>query len=206
MKRRIIIALCSIMLVLCSISVGFTVAWLTFSDTKKVVYSVGDVEYEIDVTSQAENSDRELIVPSDEESIFSNLVITNNSNVTTNLRIRFEITETDHTWTVGTTDDCEILVVLNSINEESDEPRWIFSTTENNVMYYYTNQGDSDQDIEPLGSISTAISGVYLNGKVVKNDHSDLNLTLKLIVEAKQAEAVEWNEIADFITGMPVIN
>lgn len=203
MKRRIIIALCSIMLVLCSISVGFTVAWLTFSDTTEVVYSVGDVEYVISVTSQDENSNRELIVPSDEESIFSNLVITNNSNVTTNLRIRFEITETDHDWTVGTTDDCEILVVFNPADEESEEPGWIFSTTEENVMYYYTNPVASDQDIEPLGSISTAISGVYLNGKVVKNDHSDLNLTLKLIVEAKQAEAVEWNEIGDFITGMP---
>lgn len=196
MKRRIIIALCSIMLVLCSISVGFTVAWLTFSTTSnEVTYTVGEVKYTVKLTT-AENESNKLIVPG--QSIFSDLIITNASNVDSNLRVRFEVNVSDNgtavPWTVGTSEtDNEILMTGNTA------ANWISKTGEANVLYYQVDEGD--EIITPeITSISTAFSNVSLNGTLVKNAASGYSVKLKVAIEAKQAAHVEWGQITSFET------
>ena len=196
MKRRIIIALCSIMLVLCSISVGFTVAWLTFSTTSnEVTYTVGEVKYTVGLTTAENESD--YIVPG--QSIFSSLTITNASNVDSNLRVRFEVTvkntsNQDVDWTVGTSEtDNEILMTGNTA------ANWISKTGEANVLYYQVAEGN--EIITPaITSISTAFSNVSLNGALVKNAASGYKVNLKVAIEAKQAAHVEWNQITSFET------
>ena len=195
MKRRIIIALCSIMLVLCSISVGFTVAWLTFSTTSnEVTYTVGEVKYTVELTTAEKESD--YIVPG--QSIFSSLSITNASNVDSNLRVRFEVEVLDGTtavaWTVGTSEaDNEILMTGNTA------ANWISKTGEANVLYYQVATGN--EIITPaITSISTAFSNVSLNGTLVKNAASGYSVKLKVAIEAKQAAHVEWGQITSFET------
>ena len=195
MKRRIIIALCSIMLVLCSISVGFTVAWLTFSTTSnEVTYTVGEVKYTVELTTAEKESD--YIVPG--QSIFSALSITNASNVDSNLRVRFEVNVLDGTtpvaWTVGTSEtDNEILMTGNTA------ANWISKTGEANVLYYQVATGN--EIITPaITSISTAFSNVSLNGTLVKNAASGYSVKLKVAIEAKQAAHVEWDQITSFET------
>ena len=195
MKRRIIIALCSIMLVLCSISVGFTVAWLTFSTTSnEVTYTVGEVKYTVELTTAEKKS--EYIVPG--QSIFSSLSITNASNVDSNLRVRFEVNVSDNgtpvPWTVGTSEaDNEILMTGNTA------ANWISKTGEVNVLYYQVAEGN--EIITPaITSISTAFSNVSLNGALVKNAASGYNVNLKVAIEAKQAAHVEWDKITSFET------
>ena len=195
MKRRIIIALCSIMLVLCSISVGFTVAWLTFSTTSnEVTYTVGEVKYTVGLTTAEKKS--EYIVPG--QSIFSSLSITNASNVDSNLRVRFEVEvlngETTVPWTVGTSEaDNEILMTGNTA------ANWISKTGEANVLYYQVATGN--EIITPeITNISTAFSNVLLNGALVKNAASGYKVNLKVAIEAKQAAHVEWGQITSFET------
>lgn len=195
MKRRIIIALCSIMLVLCSISVGFTVAWLTFSTTSnEVTYTVGEVKYTVGLTTAEKKS--EYIVPG--QSIFSSLSITNASNVDSNLRVRFEVEVLNGTtpvaWTVGTSEaDNEILMTGNTADN------WISKTGEANVLYYQVATGN--EIITPeITNISTAFSNVSLNGALVKNAASGYKVNLKVAIEAKQAAHVEWDKITSFET------
>ena len=208
MKRRIIIALCSIMLVLCSISVGFTVAWLTFSTTSnEVTYTVGEVKYTVKLTTAEKESD--YIVPG--QSIFSALSITNASNVDSNLRVRFEITVKDTSnqdvaWTVGTDLNTNQIILANTVvnggntSEEVVElTNWISKTGEANVLYYQVDEGDEIITPETT-SISTAFSNVYLNGALVKNAASWYKVNLKVAIEAKQAAHVEWDQITSFET------
>lgn len=204
MKRRIIIALCSIMLVLCSISVGFTVAWLTFSTTSnEVTYTVGEVKYTVGLTTAEKESD--YIVPG--QSIFSALTITNASNVDSNLRVRFEVIVKDKssnsvTWTAGTSEaDDEILMTGNTADN------WISKTDENgkeqlNVLYYQvvTEEGTSEIITPETTNIYTAFSNVSLNGALVKNAASGYLVNLKVAIEAKQAAHVEWGQITSFET------
>ena len=195
MKRRIIIALCSIMLVLCSISVGFTVAWLTFSTTSnEVTYTVGEVKYTVGLTTAEKKS--EYIVPG--QSIFSSLSITNASNVDSNLRVRFEVEvlngETKVPWTVGTSEaDNEILMTGNTA------ANWISKTGEANVLYYQVATGNEIITPETT-EILTAFSNVSLNGALVKNAASGYKVNLKVAIEAKQAAHVEWGQITSFET------
>lgn len=209
MKRRIIIALCSIMLVLCSISVGFTVAWLTFSTTSnEVTYTVGKVKYKVELIT-AENEINKLIVPG--QSIFSDLEITNESDVNSNLRVRFEITVKDTSnqdvaWTVGTDLNTNQIILANTVEDggnTSEEvvelTNWISKTGEANVLYYQVAAGD--EIITPgITDISTAFSNVYLNGSLVKNAASGYKVNLKVAIEAKQAAHVEWDQITSFET------
>lgn len=210
MKRRIIIALCSIMLVLCSISVGFTVAWLTFSTTSnEVTYTVGKVKYKVDLTT-AENESNKLIVPG--QSIFSALKITNESDVDSNLRVRFEITVKDTSnqdvdWTVGTDLDTNQIILANTVvdggntSEEVVElTNWITKTGEANVLYYQVDESGDEIITPETTSISTAFSNVYLNGSLVKNAASGYSVKLKVAIEAKQADYVEWDQITSFET------
>ena len=211
MKRRIIIALCSIMLVLCSISVGFTVAWLTFSTTSnEVTYTVGKVKYKVELIT-AENEINKLIVPG--QSIFSDLEITNESDVDSNLRVRFEITVKDTSnqdvdWTVGTDLDTNQIILANTVKDgenTSEEvvelTNWITKTGEANVNVLYYQVAAGDEIITPgITDISTAFSNVYLNGALVKNAASGYKVNLKVAIEAKQADYVEWGQITSFET------
>ena len=106
MNKKIVIALSLILVALIAASSVVTYAWLTSTGSSdSIKYKVGDINYTITGPQVADNT---FVVPG--QQIASDFVITNSSNIATNLRVQFTITvdvtnavnpSAPKDWTIG---------------------------------------------------------------------------------------------------------
>ena len=195
MKNRKNLLLVALLLVVVAIASASTFAWLTDTNSANGgTYTVGDVSYTITAPEDASGT----VVPGQN---LAGPTIKNASNVVSNLRVKFTIsvdvtgasnTSANKNWTIGTDDDDHLFLTLGS--------KWF----EDDGYYYYgsVNDDKTTGGAEDIAATQTTIESLFsslvINGKVVGNDYSGAKVTISITYEAKQAEYVQWSELATF--------
>lgn len=191
MNKKIVIALSLILVALIAASSVVTYAWLTSTGTSDSInYKVGDINYTITGPQVADNT---YVVPG--QQIASGFVITNSSNIETNLRVQFTIT-VDVTnavnpgapkdWTIGSnTSTDELILTLNT--------NWVLDT--DGYLYYGGKDLEADDVIAASTNPSSPIAGLQLNGALIGNDYSGAVITVQATFYAKQDAYIKWSEM-----------
>lgn len=187
MKKKTMLILSYILVAFFAIASGVTFAWITQEGKlDEFQYNVGEIKYSI--VKEGGISSGTVIVPGDD---LGTVTITNNSNIKTNLRIQITVTATkegsSQIWTVGV-DDPENSSDQILITKDSN---WIVS----DGYLYYKSATDSEGVIAPKDPVDAPYSKMYLNGKVVINDHQNTNLKFNIKFQAKQADHVTWQDL-----------
>lgn len=191
MNKKIVIALSLILVALIAASSVVTYAWLTSTGSSdSIKYKVGDINYTI--TGPQVDADT-FVVPG--QQIASGFVITNSSNIATNLRVQFTITvdvtnavnpSAPKDWTIGSnTSTDELILTLNT--------NWVLDT--DGYLYYGGKDKEADDVIEASTNPSSPIEGLQLNGDLIGNDYSGAVITVQATFYAKQDAYIKWSEM-----------
>lgn len=191
MNKKIVIALSLILVALIAASSVVTYAWLTSTGTSNSInYKVGDINYTITGPQVADNT---YVVPG--QQIASGFVITNSSNIETNLRVQFTIT-VDVTnavnpgapkdWTIGSNNSTDELILALNTN-------WVLDT--DGYLYYGGKDLEADDVIAASTNPSSPIAGLQLNGALIGNDYSGAVITVQATFYAKQDAYIKWSEM-----------
>lgn len=176
MNKKIILGLSLVLVALFAIIGGATYAWLTDTDSSKVItYTVGSVDYEIAITEQSSN----LVVPGDVVS--PEFTITNKSTVATNMRIQIECSNLDTTQYSISIDENWVLI---------------------EGYYYYKAKDDTTAANTDAIAASTAptapvISITFVGDKITNKD-AGKSLQLKITWQVKQDANIAWGNIGSF--------
>lgn len=188
MNKKIILGLSLVLVALFAIIAGSTFAWLTDKgESDTITYTVGEVDYEITITSSITNP----VVPGD--SIAPTFNIENKSNVATNLRIKMTISN-DSGMTIGTEDTNQLIVTLGT--------NWV----ESDGYYYYKNTDKTEGSISTTDVITSPIASLIINGELVDNDYATETINIQILWEVKQAAHVDWDAAGLTIVEYPVTN
>lgn len=196
MNKKIVIALSLILVALIAASSVVTYAWLTSTGTSNSInYKVGDINYTIEGPQVADNT---YVVPG--QQIASGFVITNSSNIATNLRVQFTITVEDANgvlkdWTIGSNNSTDELILTLNTN-------WVLDT--DGYLYYGGKDLEADDVIAASTNPSSPIAGLQLNGALIGNDYSGAIITVQATFYAKQDAYIKWSEMGsiDWTTGI----
>ena len=191
MNKKIVIALSLILVALIAASSVVTYAWLTSTGSSdSIKYKVGEINYTITGPQVADNT---FVVPG--QQIASDFVITNSSNIATNLRVQFTIT-VDVTnaknpaaatnWTIGSDKTTNQLIL--SVNSE-----WVLD--EDGFLYYGGKDKEADDVIAKTINPVSPIEGLQLNGDLIGNDYSGAVITVQATFYAKQDAYIKWSEM-----------
>jgi len=196
-KKSLLILLVGVLALLVVTGIGTTYAWLTQEGNDQISYTVGEVNYTIDLAEKT----TELVVPG--QDVTPTLTITNSSNISTQIRVSFTIEKTDGdanvNWTIGTADTNHLKLTLNA--------NWVYENG-----YYYYKGSDNTDEANKVASTTTSLDSLFdalvINGAVVGNTESGAKITIKMHWEAKQADYVKWSEMGtiDFKTGLAKTN
>ena len=178
MKRKAILYILQAVLLMTT-AVVVVFAWLVDTKTtNQIVLRSGKVEYIL--VGETETG---LVVPG-QNLIKTNYVITNNSTVDSQLRIQLTIKLDDE---VLAFDDEKI---FTTIGLGSD-----FVINEDDNFYYYN---DVDGVLLPTNKTPiTIIETLILDGVYVQNQYSGKTVKLVIIIQAKQADFVDWQTLID---------
>ena len=194
MKNRKNLLLVVLLLVVVAVATASTYAWLTSTGSANGgTYTVGDVSYTISAPANANG----IVVPGQP---LSGPTITNQSNVASNLRVKFSVSvnmtnastpTADANWKIGTAATDHLQMTLNDTN-------WKAGT---DGYYYYGALTDDEvaTGAEDIQTSKTTIESIFtnlvINGAVVGNAYSGAVVTITITFEAKQAEYVQWSEL-----------
>lgn len=192
MNKKIVIALSLILVALIAASSVVTYAWLTSTGSSdSIKYNVGKINYTITGPQVAADT---FVVPGDK--IASNFVITNGSNIDTNLRVEFnvtiDVTNANNTsaptnWTIGSDKATNQLILL--VNSA-----WVLDT--DGFLYYGGKDVAADDVIaKTLINPASPIEGLQLNGDLIGNDYSGAVITIQATFYAKQDAYIEWKDM-----------
>lgn len=191
MNKKIVIALSLILVALIAASSVVTYAWLTSTGTSNSInYKVGDINYTIEGPQVADNT---YVVPG--QQIASGFVITNSSNIETNLRVQFTITVdvtnavnpgASKDWTIGSNNSTDELILTLNTN-------WVLDT--DGYLYYGGKDLEADDVIAASTNPSSPIAGLQLNGALIGNDYSGAVITVQATFYAKQDAYIKWSEM-----------
>lgn len=192
MNKKIVIALSLILVALIAASSVVTYAWLTSKGSSdSIKYKVGEINYTITGPQVADNT---FVVPG--QQIASDFVITNGSNIDTNLRVMFTVTidvtnaknpSASPEWTIGSDKDTdELILTVNS--------GWVLDT---DGFLYYGGKDKEAEDViaKTLINPASPIEGLQLNGDLIGNDYSGAVITIKATFYAKQDAYIKWSEM-----------
>ena len=198
MKKRKNLLLVVLLLVVVAVATASTYAWLTATGSSgDLNYTVGDVSYSVNSTLTS----TEKIVPGQQ---LGNFTITNNSNVLTNVRVKFTVAvsnvqngaNTD--WSVGEDEDNDELLLTQT------STKWDLVKDGSNYYYYYGGVGSSssngDEDISvDTTTLDEIFNTLVINGKLIGNNYSGATVKITITFQAKQAEYVDWSEMGSIV-------
>lgn len=193
-------------------TIKITSAWLTDQKEKQMSLTLGDVEYLVNTDSIVLDD----IVPG--QTVLNGLTISNSSSVNTQFRVMIEYTvanslDKDGTYYVNLTG------IGNSINSEifivsKSSDSWVKGALDNYNYFGAETPLRTDGIASGAGVILPPVSetdlldtlGLSINGGVVGNNYSNSTITVNIILQAKQADYVTWEDCAtasiDFSLGI----
>lgn len=194
MKKKLIVL--SILLGVALIGlIGTTVAWLTSTGSETIDFTMGQVVY----TIETQNTTIDTVVPGQNlfEDNANSVIIKNKSNVTTQLRVKIDITTKN-----SSPDLSDFIIELSG---------WKIG---NDGYWYY---GDTDGDNSAVISVSTNLTegivvsfplNLTLDGTKIGNSFAGHSYSITITFEAKQSEHVKWSDMGsiDFSTGLAKTN
>lgn len=183
-----------------------TYAWFTQEGTKKdLTFIAGEVKY----TMPEITSNNNKVVPG--VAFFSQeIIFTNDSTIATEFRMQISYTitplENQDTKTKkgkSFTSATEDYVIWTK--DTSNTANWIYDDE-----YYYYGSKDHDEKSKIAANapitLFTSNDSLKLNGDLVGNDYQGATVTLTFTFQAKQYDALTWEECAtkqlDFTTGL----
>lgn len=189
MKKSVYILIILIALLIVS-GVSTTLAWLTDTSSSEQTFTMGSVSYTLNFTKT-----EDVIVPG--QNLLDTFSITNNSNVDSHIRFSITIDDLNESSTLDTT-----------LGAESTDSPIIYKLSENSGIsyedgYFYYGSKSSPTDIT-TSLVITPLSSLSFNGEVVGNDYSNHEFRVTIVLQAKQAEYVTWNDLGSisFETGI----
>lgn len=174
-------------------------AWLTDQDqTAPTTFTVGDIEYELN--SYSFNTTN--VVPGD-NLISTPLIITNKSNIVSQLRVKLEITTS-----VAGSYTVENIFTRENQSAFALDTNWV---SNEDGYYYYKGKEQIPGNSIPAKTDTSAdninvLSYLSLNGSIVGNNFSNQTITLTITFQAKQYNHVTWETLGsqsiNFSTGL----
>ncbi|MFA5692196.1 MAG: hypothetical protein WC907_01155 [Acholeplasmataceae bacterium] len=187
MKNKKLYLLILGIVILLGVATGGIIAWLTDTDTtNSKTFTVGEVSY---VWTEGTLED-DFIVPG-QEIIETSYKLKNTSNVSSELRVKITITYGDPE--VDAIDLFDNFALANDWDKDGD-------------YYYYKPNGNEKIEPEETPTDFDVLDSLILDGSKVGNDFRNVEFTITLKFEAKQAEFVTWEQLGtaniDFGTGL----
>lgn len=183
-----------------------TYAWFTQEGTKNdLTFTAGEVKYTISEITDNENP----VVPG--VAFFSQEIsFTNESTIDTEFRMQIS-----YTITTAANEDGKKLTGTSFTDETKDYILWTKDTSNQSTWdysdgyYYYGSKtkGDASKIAAKTNiTLFTANDSLMLNGDLVGNDYQGATITITFTFQAKQYDALTWEECAnkqlDFTTGL----
>lgn len=198
MKRKnLYMTLASLVLFIASfVMIGITFGWFAFMvDLNPGTVSVGDLRY----TQSGSFIEDDVIVPG-QELLSSGIDLTNESPITSQLRVKIEFTQITNPGGTGLVSET---VPLTSSSSDHLEVEWdATSTFVYSDGYWYYSATDAVIAADS-GSIPILDSIKYgLNTNI---DYVGQAVSISVTIEVKQSDNVTWSELTsyDFSTGYP---
>jgi len=197
MKRKALVfsAISFFFLLTTIVVIGFTFGWFAdVFDLNSGTVSVGDIRY---TKSGSFISDGSIIYPG-EELVDSTISLTNQSSITSQMRLKIEYTK------VTRPVDTLVIETVAYSDAVSDHLDVTFDSTfvYDNEYWYYN--GTTSSIPSDSGQIDL-ISSLNYDGFLVGNDYSGITCNITVTIEVKQNDNVTWSELTsyDFSTGNP---
>lgn len=184
-KKRLIKSLI-LLIVAFSLTIGVTYAWISYSEREDAgIVSVGDITYQI---NGGFISETEIIYPS-KDLVTPNIIISNQSTIETQIRLKINYTLIDDTST------------SNKIykNDANDDLSVVFGSSyvlDGDYWYYQSTSYMID-----AGANVPVINAMYYDGQTSSNEYANENINIEIILQVKQADNVSWLDLTTYTFG-----
>lgn len=209
MKTRIAAFAIVLALVFVSLFTQGSYAWFTDIDVKKNEFRVGEIYYIYSGSLKGSgNADGtpQVVVPGEELFTSTSLILTNHSNISTNLRLQIRYsfqdlldptkkTYTNEVYVPGTENALSKYITLNMA---TGAVGWEYK---NDSFYYYRYKNvatdeayvmPAPADLSLTSYNLSLVNSLKFNGETIDKTFSGKIFTLKLVFQAKQANFVDW--------------
>ncbi len=191
MKKKLTIVLVLLAVVLLAGIVGTTYAWLTDQKAATNTYTIGDVTYDVTFGATSDG----VVVPGQPLFDATGFVITNKSNVASNIRVKYSVSEVGVNGAVACGTNAATDVILLTL-----ATGWVL---DGEYVYYGTEAAPTiipaaTNTTEGVALTADPLSGMAFNGAIVGNTFSGKVYTVAITVQAKQADYVTWADLASF--------
>lgn len=194
MNKKIVLSIISIF-ALVLLLFTTTYAWLTSTGKKENTYTIGKVSYTFN-GSFVTKGNTEYIVPG-EPLVGTNFSIENASTVASNCRVKVELSLNGTACPLTTNTGLVFTDASNYFLVTTGSATWVLD----NGYFYYggtseTGNGKINANAtipEPAQNIFTSIK---LNGATVGNTFATNAVSIKITLQAKQADYVTWADLA----------
>jgi hypothetical protein len=199
-NKSLLISISSLIITIVALSmIAITYGWFSKQVTLTSQYvSVGEIVY---LKSGAWLDTEEPIVPSN-ELIAESFILDNQSNISSQLRIRIEYTYYD-----SVEDEIGELITYTGVGD------YLFVDMPSEFFYYDDNLEDeipgywyfsaTDYAFQANSGPLTILSSLYYDGNKTSIDFASKSVTIKITIQVKQTNNLVWNDLTtyDFQTG-----
>jgi len=194
MIKRITIFILVIAVLALSLLMQGTFAWFTDVALSNQTYQIGAITY-VFSGSLATVQDNQIVVPGQPLITNTNLFLTNQSNIDTNLRLQIRFTYTDQITHLPVETIYNGTGQLNNFMDLSMVTNWVYDVTDQCWHYKYNNADNIPASTTVDGYAFAIITNITFDGAAIDNTLSGSIFKLKLIFQAKQANYVTWQTI-----------
>lgn len=170
------------------VTVAITYGWLSKEITlTSNTIQIGEILYEKSGSWIAADTP---IVPGT-DLIADDIVLTNNSSITTQMRMTIVYTKYEYVSEVLTASD----VTYSGTGDH------IIVTMNENFAYSnsFWNYTSSEYSIPANSGAMTIISSLYYDGGIVSIDYSSKPVSVTITIQVKQTDNVTWNDLATYV-------
>jgi hypothetical protein len=184
-KKRLIKSFI-LLIVALALTIGVSYAWISYSEREDAgIVSVGDITYQI---NGGFISETEIIYPS-KDLVTPNIIISNQSTIETQIRLKITYTLIDDTST------------SNKIykNDATDDLSVVFGSAyvlDGDYWYYQNTSYMID-----VGANVPVINAMYYDGQTSSNEYANENINIEIILQVKQADNVSWLDLTTYTFG-----
>ncbi len=193
-NKVLLISSVSLIIVVIGLVVSITFGWLSiFNSNTGGTVSVGSLTYE---KAGDFITDSQVIYPG-MELLDTDFTLTNNSTITSQLRIRIDYTKVTNPGTI----QVDTVSYTDAVDEHLAVVFGTSFTYDNNYWYY-----DGLSGVVPAESgLMSLITSISYNGTYAGLDYSGQTVDISVTIEVKQSDNVTWSELTayDFQTGYP---
>lgn len=170
------------------VTVAITYGWLSKEITlTSNTIQIGEILY--DKSGRWVTADTPIVPGTN--LLAEDIVLTNNSSISTQMRMTIVYTKYEYVGEVLTPSDVTYSGTNDHIAVAMNE-NFVYS----NSFWYYTS---TEYSIPANSGAMTIISSLYYDGDIVSIDYSSKPISITVTIQVKQTDNVTWNDLASYV-------